>query len=68
MHGSGLYVWSAVPSAPPRNLTFDLLERHLSLRWAELHEEELQGKLQAYKLQWILGGELQVISLQVLIQ
>ncbi|XP_020569511.1 LOW QUALITY PROTEIN: tyrosine-protein kinase receptor TYRO3 [Oryzias latipes] len=49
----------SVPSAPPRNLTFDLLERHLSLRWAELHEEELQGKLQAYKLQWILGGELQ---------
>uniref|UniRef100_A0A8C7Z4Y2 Tyrosine-protein kinase receptor TYRO3 n=1 Tax=Oryzias sinensis TaxID=183150 RepID=A0A8C7Z4Y2_9TELE len=57
-----------MPSAPPRNLTFDLLERHLSLRWAELQEEELQGKLQAYKLQWILGGELQVTSLQVLIQ
>ncbi|XP_024129480.1 tyrosine-protein kinase receptor TYRO3 [Oryzias melastigma] len=49
----------SVPSAPPRNLSFDLLERHLSLRWAELQEEELQGKLQAYKLQWILGGELQ---------
>ncbi|XP_056151969.1 tyrosine-protein kinase receptor TYRO3 [Lampris incognitus] len=47
----------AVPSAAPRNLTFDLTEQRLSLRWAELDEEELHGKLLAYKVQWTLGGE-----------
>lgn len=51
---------SAVPSAAPRNLTFQLSEQQLALRWAELREDELQGKLLAYKLQWILGGEAQV--------
>uniref|UniRef100_A0A673B4F1 Tyrosine-protein kinase receptor TYRO3 n=1 Tax=Sphaeramia orbicularis TaxID=375764 RepID=A0A673B4F1_9TELE len=49
----------SVPSAPPRNLTFDLSETQLSLNWAELREEELQGKLLAYKVQWTLGGEQQ---------
>ncbi|XP_049595824.1 tyrosine-protein kinase receptor TYRO3 isoform X2 [Syngnathus scovelli] len=49
----------SVPSVAPGNLTFQLLERLLSLRWAELREEELQGQLLAYKLQWILGGERQ---------
>ncbi|XP_037097775.1 tyrosine-protein kinase receptor TYRO3 isoform X2 [Syngnathus acus] len=49
----------SVPSVAPGNLTFKLSERQLSLRWAELREEELQGQLLAYKLQWILGGERQ---------
>ncbi|XP_034721674.1 tyrosine-protein kinase receptor TYRO3-like, partial [Etheostoma cragini] len=47
------------PSAAPRNLTFDLSEQQLSLRWAALQEDELQGTLLAYKLQWTLGGESQ---------
>lgn len=47
------------PSSAPRNLTFDLSEKQLSLNWAELREEELQGKLLAYKVQWTLGGERQ---------
>lgn len=49
-----------VPLAAPRNLTFDLLEQQLSLNWAKLQEDELQGKLLAYKVQWTLGGEPQV--------
>ncbi|XP_077421081.1 tyrosine-protein kinase receptor TYRO3 [Vanacampus margaritifer] len=49
----------SVPSAAPRNLTFNLSERQLSLKWAELREEELQGELLAYKVQWIVGGEQQ---------
>ncbi|XP_076022117.1 tyrosine-protein kinase receptor TYRO3 [Genypterus blacodes] len=49
----------SVPASAPRNLTFDLLERHLLLNWADLREEELQGKLLAYKVQWTLGGEPQ---------
>lgn len=47
----------SVPSVAPKNLTFDLTEQRLSLNWAELEEEELQGKLLAYKVQWNLGGE-----------
>uniref|UniRef100_A0A669D7X0 Tyrosine-protein kinase receptor TYRO3 n=1 Tax=Oreochromis niloticus TaxID=8128 RepID=A0A669D7X0_ORENI len=50
----------AVPSAAPRNLTFDLSEQHLSLKWAELQVDELQGRLLAYKVQWTVGGEAQV--------
>ncbi|KAI3367380.1 hypothetical protein L3Q82_026188 [Scortum barcoo] len=49
----------SVPSAAPRNLTFELSEQQLSLKWARLQEEELQGKLLAYKVQWTLGGEAQ---------
>ncbi|KAF7651243.1 hypothetical protein LDENG_00113630, partial [Lucifuga dentata] len=49
----------SVPSSAPGNLTFDLSEQQLSLSWAELREEELQGKLLAYKVQWTLGGKLQ---------
>uniref|UniRef100_A0A671TTW6 Tyrosine-protein kinase receptor TYRO3 n=1 Tax=Sparus aurata TaxID=8175 RepID=A0A671TTW6_SPAAU len=49
----------AVPSAAPRNLTFDLSEQQLSLNWAKLKDDELQGKLLAYKVQWTLGGEPQ---------
>uniref|UniRef100_A0A673B146 Tyrosine-protein kinase receptor TYRO3 n=1 Tax=Sphaeramia orbicularis TaxID=375764 RepID=A0A673B146_9TELE len=55
----------SVPSAPPRNLTFDLSETQLSLNWAELREEELQGKLLAYKVQWTLGGEQQENAAQL---
>ncbi|KAF7201127.1 tyrosine-protein kinase receptor TYRO3 [Nothobranchius furzeri] len=49
----------SVPSVAPKNLTFDLSEQQLSVQWAQLQEEELQGKLLAYKLQWTLGGETQ---------
>lgn len=49
-----------MPSAAPKNLTFDLSEQQLSVRWAKLPEEELRGNLLAYKLQWTLGGEEQV--------
>ncbi|KAM4541777.1 tyrosine-protein kinase receptor TYRO3 isoform 4-T4 [Odontesthes bonariensis] len=49
----------SVPSAAPRNLTFELSEQQLSLHWAKLQEHELQGRLLAYKLQWTLGGEAQ---------
>ncbi|XP_077395133.1 tyrosine-protein kinase receptor TYRO3 isoform X2 [Festucalex cinctus] len=49
----------SVPSAAPRNLTFNLSERQLSLQWAELREEELQGELLAYKVQWMVGEERQ---------
>ena len=57
---------SSVPSAAPRNLTFDLSEQQLSLNWAKLKDDELQGKLLAYKVQWTLGGEPQV-SVSVLV-
>ncbi|XP_023684262.1 tyrosine-protein kinase receptor TYRO3 [Paramormyrops kingsleyae] len=49
----------AVPSAAPRNLTFDLSEQQLSLNWAPVEEAELHGRLQAYKVQWIQRGESQ---------
>ncbi|XP_055013910.1 tyrosine-protein kinase receptor TYRO3 [Boleophthalmus pectinirostris] len=49
----------SVPMVAPRNLTFDLSESQLTLRWAGLQENELQGKLQAYKVQWSLGSETQ---------
>ncbi|XP_026008200.1 tyrosine-protein kinase receptor TYRO3 isoform X5 [Astatotilapia calliptera] len=48
-----------VPSAAPRNLTFDLSEQQLFLKWAELQVDELQGRLLAYKVQWTVGGEAQ---------
>lgn len=49
----------SVPLVAPRNLTFDLTEHQLALNWAGLQEEELQGRLLAYKVQWTLGGEPQ---------
>ncbi|KAM3870919.1 tyrosine-protein kinase receptor TYRO3 [Diretmus argenteus] len=49
----------SVPSTAPRNLTFDLTEQQLWLNWAELQDDELQGKLLAYKVQWTRGGEPQ---------
>uniref|UniRef100_A0A8P4G6U7 Tyrosine-protein kinase receptor TYRO3 n=1 Tax=Dicentrarchus labrax TaxID=13489 RepID=A0A8P4G6U7_DICLA len=49
----------SVPSVAPRNLTFELSEQQLSLNWARLQDEDLQGKLLAYKVQWTLGGEPQ---------
>uniref|UniRef100_H3CAC1 Tyrosine-protein kinase receptor TYRO3 n=1 Tax=Tetraodon nigroviridis TaxID=99883 RepID=H3CAC1_TETNG len=49
----------SVPSAAPGNVTFELLGHQLVLKWAELQEEELQGKLLAYKVQWSLGGGAQ---------
>uniref|UniRef100_A0A3B5L9G6 Tyrosine-protein kinase receptor TYRO3 n=1 Tax=Xiphophorus couchianus TaxID=32473 RepID=A0A3B5L9G6_9TELE len=49
----------SVPSVAPRNLSFELSGQKLSLQWARLKEDELQGKLLAYKLQWTHGGEPQ---------
>ncbi|PWA29821.1 hypothetical protein CCH79_00007760 [Gambusia affinis] len=49
----------SVPSVAPRNLSFELSGEKLSLQWARLKEDELQGKLLAYKLQWTHGGEPQ---------
>lgn len=49
----------AVPSASPKNLTFHLTEQQLTLTWAALEEEELNGRLLAYKVQWNVGGENQ---------
>ncbi|XP_007251958.2 tyrosine-protein kinase receptor TYRO3 [Astyanax mexicanus] len=49
----------AVPAAAPKNFTFELTEQQLSLKWAALEEEELNGRLLAYKVQWNLGGESQ---------
>lgn len=51
-----------VPLAAPKNLTFHLTEQQLSLNWAALEEEELNGRLMAYKVQWNVGGESQVLS------
>ncbi|XP_028293535.1 tyrosine-protein kinase receptor TYRO3 isoform X2 [Gouania willdenowi] len=48
-----------VPLVAPGNLTFDLSEQLLSLRWRPLQEEELQGKLRVYRLQWTQAGETQ---------
>ncbi|NP_571507.2 tyrosine-protein kinase receptor TYRO3 precursor [Danio rerio] len=49
----------AAPSAAPKNFTFDLSEQQLTLSWATLEQEELRGRLLAYKLQWNQGGESQ---------
>ncbi|XP_054913083.1 tyrosine-protein kinase receptor TYRO3 [Poeciliopsis prolifica] len=49
----------SVPSVAPRNLSFELSGQKLSLQWARLKDDELQGKLLAYKLQWTHGGEPQ---------
>lgn len=54
-----------VPSVAPKNLTFHLTEQQLSLTWAALEEEELNGRLLAYKLQWNMGGESQVHLLSI---
>lgn len=37
-----------------------LSEQQLALNWSMLQDEQLQGKLLAYKVQWTLGGEAQV--------
>ncbi|XP_040055764.1 tyrosine-protein kinase receptor TYRO3 [Gasterosteus aculeatus] len=49
----------SAPSSAPRNLSFQLSEQHLALDWAGLQEEQLRGRLLAYKVQWTLGGEAQ---------
>ncbi|XP_037342593.2 tyrosine-protein kinase receptor TYRO3 isoform X1 [Pungitius pungitius] len=49
----------SAPSSAPRNFSFQLSEQHLALNWAGLQEEELQGRLLAYKVQWTVGGEAQ---------
>lgn len=54
-----------VPSVAPKNLIFHLTEQQLSLTWAALEEEELNGQLLAYKVQWNMGGESQVCLLSI---
>lgn len=49
----------SVPMVAPRNLTFDLSDSQLTLQWAGLREDQLQGRLQAYRVQWSLGPETQ---------
>ncbi|KAG1973221.1 tyrosine-protein kinase receptor TYRO3 [Pimephales promelas] len=49
----------AAPSAAPKNFTFELSEQQLTLSWAALEQEELCGRLLAYKVQWNQGGENQ---------
>uniref|UniRef100_A0A8C2HC76 Tyrosine-protein kinase receptor TYRO3 n=1 Tax=Cyprinus carpio TaxID=7962 RepID=A0A8C2HC76_CYPCA len=49
----------AAPSAAPKNFTFELSEQQLTLSWAALEQEELRGRLLAYKVQWNQGGESQ---------
>ncbi|XP_074547915.1 tyrosine-protein kinase receptor TYRO3 [Halichoeres trimaculatus] len=58
-HWLHLQTPESVPMAAPKNLTFMLSEEQLSLNWAELTEDELQGRLLAYKVQWTLGGDAQ---------
>ncbi|RXN27367.1 tyrosine- kinase receptor TYRO3 [Labeo rohita] len=49
----------AAPAAAPKNFTFELSEQQLTLSWAALEQEELRGRLLAYKVQWSQGGESQ---------
>lgn len=54
------YLSYTAPSAAPKNFTFELSEQQLTLSWAALEQEELCGRLLAYKVQWKQGGENQV--------
>ncbi len=54
------YLSYTAPSAAPKNFTFELSEQQLTLSWAALDQEELHGRLLAYKVQWNQGGESQV--------
>lgn len=54
------YLSYTAPSAAPKNFTFELSEQQLTLSWAALEQEELRGKLLAYKVQWNHAGENQV--------
>uniref|UniRef100_A0A671LCS0 Tyrosine-protein kinase receptor TYRO3 n=1 Tax=Sinocyclocheilus anshuiensis TaxID=1608454 RepID=A0A671LCS0_9TELE len=56
----GFHTPEAAPSAAPKNFTFELSEQQLTLSWAALEQEELRGRLLAYKVQWNQGGESQV--------
>lgn len=52
-----------MPAVAPANLSFQLLEQQLWLSWERLEQQQMQGNLLAYRVQWSLGGESQV-SLQ----
>lgn len=54
------YLSYTAPAAAPKNFTFELSEQQLTLSWAALEQEELRGRLLAYKVQWSQGGESQV--------
>lgn len=49
-----------MPTVAPANLTFRLSEQHLWLSWERLEQQQMQGNLQAYRVQWSLSGEAQV--------
>lgn len=49
-----------VPVVAPANLSFQLSEQHLWLSWERLEQQQMQGNLLAYRVQWSLGGESQV--------
>uniref|UniRef100_A0A671LCQ9 Tyrosine-protein kinase receptor TYRO3 n=1 Tax=Sinocyclocheilus anshuiensis TaxID=1608454 RepID=A0A671LCQ9_9TELE len=63
----GFHTPEAAPSAAPKNFTFELSEQQLTLSWAALEQEELRGRLLAYKVQWNQGGESQVHHLNTLL-
>lgn len=49
----------SVPAAAPANLSFRLSEQQLWLSWEKLEQQQMQGNLLAYRVQWSLGGEAQ---------
>lgn len=53
-------LFPTVPAVAPANLTFRLSERQLQLSWERLEQQQMQGNLLAYRVQWSLGGEAQV--------
>lgn len=48
------------PAVAPANLSFRLSEQQLWLSWERLEQQQMQGNLLAYRVQWSLGGETQV--------
>ncbi|MBN3298805.1 TYRO3 kinase, partial [Amia calva] len=49
----------SVPTAAPFNLSFQLTDEQLTLSWGVLAQEQINGMLQGYRVQWDLGGESQ---------
>ncbi|MBN3326249.1 TYRO3 kinase, partial [Atractosteus spatula] len=52
----------SVPMVAPLNLTVQLTEQQLSLRWEALEAEQLNGVLWGYRVQWELGGKSQELQ------
>lgn len=55
-----LHPFLSVPAVAPANLSFRLSEQQLWLNWERLEQQQMQGNLLAYRVQWSLGGEAQV--------